>query len=64
MSIDPRLLEMLVCPACREQLQMRPDSEEIGCSGCKRIYPVRDGIAVMLVDQARETKSDPPVDSA
>ena len=64
MSIDPRLLEMLVCPGCREQVQMRPDSQEICCNGCGRIYPIRDGIAVMLLDQAQEAKSDPSVDPA
>lgn len=64
MSIDARLLEMLVCPGCRGRVQLRPDSQAIDCSGCGRVYPVRDGIAVMLLDQADETKPEPSSDSA
>lgn len=64
MSIDPRLLEMLVCPGCGEPVRLRPDSSAIDCTGCGRVYPVRDGIAVMLLDQATEATPDPSADSA
>ncbi len=52
MSVDSELLEMLACPACRGEI--RPLEEETGleCSQCGRVYPVRDGIPVMLVDEA------------
>ncbi len=50
-SIDPRLLEILICPACHGEI--RPPREEgLECLQCGRIYPIRDGIPVMLVDEA------------
>ncbi|UAL28619.1 Trm112 family protein [Nocardioides rotundus] len=52
MNIDPALMEIIVCPACRSDL--RPLAEELECTGCGRIYPVRDEvIPVLLVDEAR-----------
>lgn len=58
MSIDPHLLELLVCPACHSELQGPlggPDGgpPELVCTGCGLAYPIRDGIPVMLVDEAR-----------
>ncbi len=58
MSIDPVLLEMLVCPACRRDVTPNPDGG-LKCVGCGRVYPVRDGVAVMLVDEATPPASDP-----
>jgi uncharacterized protein YbaR (Trm112 family) len=51
--VDPRLLELLVCPACRSALAPLGDESGLRCGGCRRVYPVRDGILVMLLDQAR-----------
>jgi len=51
--IDPRLLEILVCPACHWAVELLGDESGLRCGGCRRVYPVRDGIPVMLVDQAR-----------
>jgi hypothetical protein len=53
MLIDPRLLELQVCPACRSAVEPLEDESGLRCGGCRRVYPVRDGIPVMLVDQAR-----------
>jgi uncharacterized protein YbaR (Trm112 family) len=50
--IDPRLLEMLVCPACREGVALRDDGGGLECAGCGRIYPIQDDIPVMLVEKA------------
>jgi uncharacterized protein YbaR (Trm112 family) len=62
MKIDPRLLEMLVCPACRGEIEPAPEASGLGCRGCGRVYPIRDGIPVMLIDEAtpptRETTGD------
>ena len=61
MTFDPRLLELLVCPACHAPLR-GPDSPpggpdpELVCTGCGLAYPVREGIPVMLVDEARPTR--------
>jgi uncharacterized protein YbaR (Trm112 family) len=50
MSIDPSLLEILACPACHGEI----NEVEAGlqCSDCGRLYPIRDGVPVMLVDEA------------
>jgi len=52
MPIDARLLEMLRCPACRAEIRLLDADAGIECTACGRIYPVRDGIPVMLVDEA------------
>ncbi len=52
MSIDPELLELLACPACQGEIRQLPSEKGLECVLCGRVYPVRDGIPVMLVDQA------------
>lgn len=47
---DERLLSILVCPACHEKVDARDDL--LVCRGCGRGYPVRDGIPVMLLEEA------------
>lgn len=51
--LDPGLLAILACPACRAALTEDPVASELICSGCGRAYPVRDAIPVLLVDEAR-----------
>ncbi|ROR91540.1 MULTISPECIES: Trm112 family protein [Nocardioidaceae] len=53
MNLDPRLLDVVVCPACRSSLAADEAAEELVCAGCGRAYPVRDDIPVLLVDEAR-----------
>jgi uncharacterized protein len=53
MALDARLLEILVCPACRASLQHKERRRVLVCDGCGRHYPVRDGIPVMLVEEAK-----------
>jgi len=50
MPIDERLLKILCCPACREDVVLKED--RLVCVGCRRAYPIRDGIPVMLIDEA------------
>jgi uncharacterized protein YbaR (Trm112 family) len=52
MNIDPALLEIIVCPACRSDLVV--EGEELVCTACGLAYPVRDDIPVLLVDEARK----------
>jgi hypothetical protein len=52
MPIPKELLDILVCPVCKEDLELKPDESGLKCKKCKRVYPVRDNIPVMLVDQA------------
>ncbi len=56
-AIDPGLLEIIVCPACRSDLVPQPDPtgpHSLQCTGsdCGLNYPVRDGIPVLLVEEA------------
>ncbi|NPC95921.1 Trm112 family protein [Nocardioides sp. zg-DK7169] len=56
-SLDPALLAIVVCPGCHGDLeQVTTDGEtELACRGeCGLVYPVRDGIPVLLVDEARK----------
>jgi len=52
MAISQELLEMLVCPLCKEPVQLLPDQSGLKCPKCRRVYPVRDDIPVMLLDEA------------
>ncbi len=56
-AIDPRLLEILVCPLCKGPLLYRRDAAELVCRADRLAFPVKDGIPVMLEDDAR--KLDP-----
>ncbi|WP_182524018.1 Trm112 family protein [Nocardioides dongkuii] len=51
-GLDPALLEIIVCPQCRGPLEVV--GGELACQGeCRLVYPVREGIPVLLVDEAR-----------
>jgi uncharacterized protein len=52
-KLDPVLMEILVCPDCKSTLRADDANDELICTGCGLIYPVRDDIPVMLVDEAR-----------
>ena len=50
--IPEDLLELMACPVCIQPLVRRANPEALQCTQCHRVYPVRDGLAVMLIDQA------------
>ena len=50
--ISQDLLDILVCPVCKKPLVLKVDPEVLKCNDCRRVYPVRDNIPVLLVDQA------------
>ena len=60
--ISKTLLDMLACPACdsRPPVHLNTDAAEIVCDACGRRYPIREGIPVMLVDEAVLPVSGPP----
>ncbi len=58
MSLDPKLLEILVCPVTKGPLTMSADKTELISLSARLAYPIRDGIPVMLVDEARELRQD------
>jgi uncharacterized protein YbaR (Trm112 family) len=51
--LDPELLAILVCPATRGPLRYDPDAQELISESAGLAYPVRDGVPIMLVDEAR-----------
>lgn len=52
MAISQELLELLVCPADRGAVHLTADGNGLRCEECHRIYPIRDDIPVMLVEEA------------
>ena len=54
MDLDPGLLELVACPACKAPLRADDAAEELVCTRCGLAYPVRDDIPVLLVDEARK----------
>jgi hypothetical protein len=63
MSLDHRLIELLVCPLCKGPLQMGRDDHnqpvELRCMADRLGFPIRDGIPVMLEGEARSLADDP-----
>ncbi len=55
-TIDPKLLEILVCPLTKGPLEYDAKKQELVSRGAKLAYPIRDGIPIMLVDEARQLK--------
>jgi len=53
-EIDPRLLEVLVCPVSKAPLEYDRVAQELVCRASGLAYPVRDGVPVMLIEEARE----------
>ncbi len=50
--IDAKLLEILACPACKTEVKLEGD--RLVCVQCGRRYPIRDGIPVMLIEEAEQ----------
>ncbi len=50
--IDKELLAILACPACKADVELK--DEKIICTKCKRRYPIKDGIPIMLIDEAEQ----------
>ncbi|NNF80302.1 MAG: Trm112 family protein [Rhizobiales bacterium] len=53
-AVDPKLLEILVCPLTKETLSYDADAQELISKKARLAYPIRDGIPIMLVEEARE----------
>ena len=56
--MDKRLLDILVCPLCKSQLQLDTVKGELICKADRLAYPIRDDVPVMLVDEAHTLSSD------
>jgi uncharacterized protein len=53
MPVSKELLDILVCPLDKTPVQLTSDQKGLRCSKCRRVYPIREDIPVMLVDEAR-----------
>jgi uncharacterized protein len=53
MMIDSKLLEILVCPKCRGDLIHSETPPSLTCNHCRLVYEIRDGIPILLIDEAR-----------
>ncbi len=60
--MDKKLLDILVCPICKGKLVYMPKAGELICKVDRLAFPIRDGIPVMLEDEARELPADEEVE--
>jgi uncharacterized protein YbaR (Trm112 family) len=52
MSLSPQVLQIIVCPKCKGELEYRETEQSLLCHACRLRYAVRDDIPVMLIDEA------------
>jgi len=52
MSLSKELLEILVCPKCKAEVSLTEKADGLVCRACKVVYPIKDDIPVMLIDEA------------
>ncbi|CUU34997.1 MAG: Trm112 family protein [Armatimonadetes bacterium] len=57
--LAPELLEKLACPACEHRPPLRLQGDYLLCDACQRAYPIRDGIPVLLVEEAVPAETVP-----
>jgi uncharacterized protein len=59
MAISQELLEILACPACKAKVDLKENGSGLKCTQCRRVYPIRDDIPVMLIDEATIEDEEP-----
>jgi len=59
--LDSKLLDILACPLCKGPLTWRAEERELVCRAERLAYPVRDGVPVMLEEEARRLSVDDPL---
>ncbi len=52
MAISKELLDILACPKCKGDIQLTAKQDGLVCNACKLMYPIKDDIPVMLIDEA------------
>lgn len=62
MPLNPQLLELLVCPKCKSKVEPTADGSSLRCTNedCRLVYPIRDDIPVMLIEEATVDSIDAP----
>lgn len=58
--LSRELLDILVCPACKGDLEHKQEPERLICPACKLVYPVRDDIPIMLAEEAQPMENAEP----
>jgi hypothetical protein len=53
LAIPKYALDILVCPVCKSRVELLPDESGLKCVSCRRVYPIRDEIPVMLPEEAK-----------
>jgi len=56
--MDNKHIEMMVCPECNGKLEYNKKYDELTCNSCELAFPVKDGIPVMLIEEARKTDKE------
>jgi uncharacterized protein len=69
LDIPKYALDILVCPVCKSRVELLPDKSGLKCLSCRRVYPIRDDIPIMLAEEAKiaekhQTSSNKPVEPA
>lgn len=52
MPVSPELLSILACPLCKSDIKLTADEQGLKCLSCHRVYPIKDDIPVMIIDEA------------
>jgi hypothetical protein len=60
MALDEELLAILACPQCKGQVRLSSDGGALDCPCCRLRYEIRNGIPVMLIDEARRLDGETP----
>ncbi len=59
MAIDKDLLDIMACPKCKGDVNVSENGDGLICDACRVVYPIKDGIPVMLVEEAKSIEPDP-----
>lgn len=59
MTISKELLDILACPKCRGDIHLNKQENGLICDQCRVVYEIRDGIPIMLIDEAKPIDADP-----
>ncbi len=56
MALSQELLDILACPKCKGEVKLTANQDGLVCDACRLVYPIRDDIPIMLIDQAQPVK--------
>ena len=56
MAISKELLDILACPKCKEDIHLNETQDGLICDQCRLLYEIKDGIPIMLIDEAKHLR--------